>query len=94
MGTKRPKRFTITGTLSTSFAVLTALTVLWLNYFFCVGVVEAASLGGRMPGCLRPIAKFYSVPGMLAVNLPVVQIPAQFAIDLGYNLADGPETTR
>ena len=94
MGNKRPKRFTITGTLSTSFALLTALAVLSLSYLFGVGVVEAASLDGRIPDWLRPFAKIYSLPAMLAANLPVVQLPARFAMDLGYNLADGPETTR
>jgi len=94
MENKRSKQFTITGTLSTSFALFTALAVLWLTYFFCVGVVEAASLDGRMPAWLSPMAKIYSLPATLAVNLPAVQLPARFAIDLGYNLADGPETTR
>jgi hypothetical protein len=90
----KPKRLSVSGALAASFALFTLLAILSLSYLFCVGVAEAASLDGRMPSWLHPFAEAYSGPAHFAANLPVVQIPARFGIDLGYSCADGPDTTR
>jgi hypothetical protein len=82
------------GALAASFALFTLLALLSLAYLFSVGVAEAAILDGRMPGWLRPYAEAYSSPAHFAGNLSVVQIATQFGIDLGYDFADGPDTTR
>jgi len=90
----RPKRLSICGALSALFALFTLLAVLSLSYLFGVGVAEAAGLNGHMPSWLHPYAEACSRPAHLAAIVPVVQIPARFGIDLGYNCSGGPDTTR
>jgi len=85
---------TKTATLSLWFCLFAVLTVLSLTYLFCVGVAEAARHNGRIPGWLGPCAEIYSRPAYFAADLPVLQVPARLAIEVGYRLADGPDMTR
>ena len=87
----KPKQLSISGALSALFILL---AVMAMSSLFCVGVIQAASLDGRMPSWLHPYAEAYSRPAHFAANLPVVQIPARLGINFGYDFADGPDTTR
>ena len=94
MNIPTPPRLSRTGAVAALCALFTVLAILLLSYLFCVGVAEAASLDGRMPGWLRPWAEACSRPARFAASLPVVQIPAQLGIDFGYGFAGGSDTTR
>ena len=87
--TSKKRRFKI-------YAALSGVAVLALFYLVLVGIFEANILNGTMPSWLMPCAAAFSRPAYWAINvdLLVVRVPARIFEDLGYSLADGPETTR
>jgi hypothetical protein len=78
----------------TATIVVTALVLLW-SYGCSCGMLDAMIQGGRMPARFYQAAELYRGPEIAMMNSwPVFGDLIKLGDYFGYDMADGPETTR